>query len=233
MNKINSQNFKRIEQKYILDDKQYQIICSVLKQYFSKNKYFKSTICNIYFDDINYELARISIEKPIYKQKVRARVYKDEKGNFNEVFLELKKKYQDVVFKRRVIISYKEFEDYINYSIIPKSCDSTSMGEIDYVFKRYNLIKKMYLSYDREAYFLKADESFRITIDKNLLYRENKLDFRENSFGEKITDKYVMEIKSNASYPLWFCRLLSENKIYKSSFSKYGNAYKNKLLKSK
>ena len=209
------------------------LLLKTAKQYFSKNKYFKSTICNIYFDDANYELARLSIEKPIYKQKVRARVYKDKVGNFNEVFLELKKKYKDVVFKRRVIISYKEFEDYINYNIIPKSCDSTSFGEIDYVLKRYGLIKKMYLSYDREAYFLKTDENFRITIDKNLLYRENNLDFKESSFGERITDKYIMEIKSSTSYPFWFCRFLSENKIYKSSFSKYGNAYKNKLLNSK
>lgn len=233
MNKINFETFKRVEEKYVLTQEQYEKISCIINEYFSKSQYFQSTICNIYFDTDDFELARISIDKPIYKQKVRARVYKDEVGRFDVVFLEIKSKLDNVVFKRRVMMSYKEFLNYIKKNDIPRNCNKQVIDEIDYIFKKYKLLPKMYLTYNREAYFLKSDKNFRITIDKNITYRENEINFESKCFGKKISSGYIMEIKSMSSYPLWFCKVLSDCNIYPQSFSKYGRAYKDKLLNSK
>ena len=115
--------------------------------------------------------------------------------------------------------------------MMPKQCNLQIMKEIDYAFKFYRLLPVIYISYEREAYFLKDNEDFRLTIDTNLRYRENNIDFKSNEYGELLSDKHIMEVKSLNSYPIWFVKILSENKIYPSSFSKYGEAYKQKLTK--
>lgn len=42
-----------------------------------------------------------------------------------------------------------------------------------------------------------------------------------------------MEIKTGAAIPLWLVEVLSREKIYRSSFSKYGRAYEELMRKNK
>ena len=130
----------RYEQKYLLTKEDYNSLIKYIDNYLVKDKYFMETIYNIYFDNEDYELINRSIEKPIYKEKVRMRSYYKTDNDTN-IFLEIKKKYEDNSNKRRVIISYKEYLDYINKCVIPK-CDKQIMSEIDYCFKKYKLKPK-------------------------------------------------------------------------------------------
>ena len=154
--------FRRVESKYLVKDKEYKQILEKSKKYLEKDKYFKSEILNIYFDTDNYELIRSSLDKPIYKEKVRIRSYKVPNEN-DEIFLEIKKKYDGVVSKRRLSLSLKEFNDY--YYNHKKIKNSQIMEELDYCFKKYDLKPKVFLSYDRESYKCKNDDNFRITFD--------------------------------------------------------------------
>ena len=191
----------RYEQKYYLSNNQFKELINKLNKYIVKDKYFNETIYNIYFDNDYFDLINKSMEKPLYKEKVRMRSYY--KTNFDtKVFLEIKKKYKSNSNKRRVIINYKEYLDYINKSIIP-NCDKQIMSEINYCFEKNNLKPKIKLIYDRLAYNLKDDYSFRITFDTNIRYNLCEMDFNNNDKDIMFMDSgYIMEIKTFKGIPI-------------------------------
>lgn len=221
--------FRRIEKKYLLNEEQYHLLMEKIDKKVNKDQYYKSTICNIYFDTKNYDLIVSSLEKPIYKEKVRLRSY--EVPNLEDsVFLEIKKKYKDIVGKRRVKITLKDFYEYMDHKQI-KNSNSQIMKEIDYCFKKYQLKPVLFLGYDRLSYYDKQDKNFRITIDRNIRSRETNLQLEKGDQGIPYfkENKYIMEIKTIGSIPLWFTNILSELKIYPTSFSKYGSIYQKKI----
>lgn len=223
--------FKRVEKKYLLSEDLYQKLFEKINNYISVDTYDFSTICNIYFDTDDYLLVNRSIEKPIYKEKLRLRSYGVPKKN-SKVFLEIKKKYKGVVGKRRVSAPLKEFYTYFDTGKYP-NVDTQIMNEIDYCFKFYNLKPKVFLAYDRYSYKGKDDSNFRITFDKNIRSRTDNLYLENGDNGMLLLDKncYIMEVKNLGAYPLWFARILSELNIYPTSFSKYGNVYKKQIFK--
>lgn len=223
--------FKRVEKKYLLSEDLYQKLFEKINNYITVDTYDFSTICNIYFDTDDYLLVNRSIEKPIYKEKVRLRSYGVPKKN-SKVFLEIKKKYKGVVGKRRVSVPLKEFYTYFDTGKYP-NVDTQIMNEINYCFKFYNLKPKVFLAYDRYSYKGKDDSNFRITFDKNIRSRTDNLYLENGDNGMLLLDKncYIMEVKTLGAYPLWFARILSELNIYPTSFSKYGNVYKKQIFK--
>lgn len=223
--------FKRVEKKYLLSEDLYQKLFEKINNYITVDTYDFSTICNIYFDTDDYLLVNRSIEKPIYKEKVRLRSYGVPKKN-SKVFLEIKKKYKGVVGKRRVSAPLKEFYTYFDTGKYP-NVDTQIMNEINYCFKFYNLKPKVFLAYDRYSYKGKDDSNFRITFDKNIRSRTDNLYLENGDNGMLLLDKncYIMEVKTLGAYPLWFAQILSELNIYPTSFSKYGNVYKKQIFK--
>ena len=217
-------NFKRVEQKYLLTKEQYVKLFDMIKENIKKNKYFETTICNVYFDTDNNDLIINSIEKPIYKHKVRVRSYGVPKLE-DDVFLEVKIKYKKVVEKRRIKLTLKEFNDYLNYG--KTNLDDQIMKELDYLFKFYNLKPAYFVAYDRKSYKGCDDKNLRITIDTNLRSRKTDLSLELGDSGKLYFDKevYIMEIKTLNAMPLWLVRSLSSLAIYPVSFSKYGSIY--------
>lgn len=220
--------FKRVEQKYVLTEQEYKLLFKKINKCLKKDKYFKSTICNIYFDTINNDLIINSLEKPIFKEKIRLRSYQVPSIN-DDVFLEIKEKYKGIVGKRRIKIKLKDFYTYLETNNYDK--DNQIMNEINYYFKYYDLKPAIYIAYDRLSYCGVDDNSLRITIDSNLRSRNSDLNLELGDAGKcYFKDKnYIMEIKTLGSMPLWLVRSLSELKIYPTSFSKYGSIYQKEL----
>lgn len=220
--------FKRVEQKYVLTEQEYKLLLKKINKHLKKDKYFKSTICNIYFDTINNDLIINSLEKPIFKEKIRLRSYQVPNIN-DDVFLEIKEKYKGIVGKRRIKIKLKDFYTYLETNNYDK--DNQIMNEINYYFKYYDLKPAIYIAYDRLSYCGVDDNSLRITIDSNLRSRNSDLNLELGDAGKcYFKDKnYIMEIKTLGSMPLWLVRSLSELKIYPTSFSKYGSIYQIEL----
>ena len=219
-------HFRRIEQKYLLNEEEYLNVLEELKPYLVEDEYFKSHIYNIYFDTRENDFIIKSLEKPRFKTKLRLRSYgipnKDSK-----VFLEIKQKYKGIVGKRRMELTLKELDDYYK----SKEKKSQIQKEIDYYFKKYSLEPKLFLAYDRDSYKGKEHSGLRITFDQNIRSRRENLRLELGDGGEKLFDEnlYVMEIKSLHSLPLEITKILSRLKIYPTSFSKYGKIYqKNK-----
>ena len=228
---MSNDKFERIEKKYLVSGEKYKHLWERLQNYMTVDEYGLSTICNIYYDTENYELIRRSIEKPAYKEKLRLRSYGVPKDT-TKTFVEIKKKWAGVVYKRRVEMPMAESRAYLNERKEP-SKDSQIKREIDYFLDFYKPVPKMYIAYDRIAMYGKEDPSLRITLDFRIRYRLEDLDLTKGDHGTLVLneDDVLMEIKVGGAYPLWLVDILSELEIYQVSFSKYGTAYKKELAK--
>lgn len=210
--------FERTEIKYLVPKTILNNFMEEIKKEVN-DKIENYTICNIYYDTDDYLLIRRSIEKPVYKEKLRIRTYGIPNDD-DKVFIEIKKKFKSTVYKRRTDIKYIDF----NYNNL--HTDDTQIGrEIEYFSKFYKGIKpKVYISYSRVAF---NNKEVRISFDDNIMYRTTDLNLKSGTYGTSLlNDAVIMEIKINSSIPLWLTKLLTDFKIYKTSFSKYGNAYK-------
>ena len=223
--------FNRVEKKYILSKLQAEVLAKKIGEHIKSGEYPYTKICNIYFDTNNNELIRKSIEKPLYKEKIRLRSY-GIPNKEDEVFLEIKKKFEGVVTKRRIGLKLEDVYNYLENGKKPEK-NNQIFNELDYCFKKYNLKPNMYISYERYSYMAKEDENFRITFDTNIKARDYDLKLDKGDYGLDVLGEnvYLMEIKALGSMPLWFTNALSELEIYPMSFSKYGKVYQNKVLK--
>jgi hypothetical protein len=234
--------FNRYEVKYLIDDATFEKVQNILCDYMELDEYNKKTnsfytISNIYYDTFDNQLIRHSLSKPKYKEKLRLRAYGVPSPE-DEVYLEIKKKVLGLVNKRRTKLklteAYKfaetgrkpDYKDYMNKQVL---------NEIEYIFRRYVLMPKLYLAYDRKAYFGINNRDLRITFDTNIRSRRTDLRLELGDYGERLLDDgiWLMEVKAEKSIPIWLSKMLSEFKIFKTSFSKYGTEYKKMIMETK
>ncbi len=186
--------FERTEKKYILTLSQRRRLLEMVNNYIKPDEYGESTVCSLYFDTPDSRLIRQSMEKPVYKEKLRLRSYSTPKAGSN-VFLELKKKYNGVVYKRRKTLEYTVAKSYIENGVLPD--DSQIMREIDWTMHYYKRFRTDNLDLGKGH------------------YGERILD----------RDLCIMEIKALSAMPLWLTDALSELHVFPGTFSKYGTAY--------
>jgi len=229
--------FNRYEKKFLLDAETYQNIGNKLMEYMEYDSHNSNqefyTISNIYFDTHDSQLIRNSLAKPKYKEKLRLRAYGIPKKD-GMAFLEIKKKVCGLVNKRRTVLTLEEAYRFVNTGIKPgqkEYMNTQVMNEIDYLLKLYKLEPKLYLAYDRIALFGKKDRGLRITFDTDIRSRSYDLRLEYGDYGEKLLqkDQYLMEVKAENSIPVWLAKLLSEYKLYSTSFSKYGRVHEKAL----
>ncbi|MCM1089399.1 MAG: polyphosphate polymerase domain-containing protein [Muribaculum sp.] len=218
--------FKRYELKYLVTREQKALLLQAMEPYMQPDEHGQSLICNIYFDTPDYLLVQRSLESPVYKEKLRLRSY-GMATHDGETFLELKKKYKGVVYKRRVSLREQEAMDYL-LKDKPLRKSNQITDEIDYFREMYQgLAPRVFLSYEREAFYGREDRELRITFDENILWRQEALSLCAGAYGSPLLqlDTALMEVKIASAMPLWLCKLLADNDIFKTHFSKYGNAY--------
>jgi hypothetical protein len=218
--------FKRYEMKYLLDEKKYKQLRQRLQNMLNVDNFGKTTICNIYFDTPDHELIKTSLEKPIYKEKLRLRSYGTPYEG-DTVFVELKKKYKGIVYKRREKMELFTAESYL-YDMQPAEVQTQITKEIDWFMKSYrNLQPSMYISYNRIAMYGVEDPELRVTFDSNILWRDEELWLGCGEWGNPILleGQRLMEIKIPGTMPVWMAHILDELEIYPTSFSKYGRGY--------
>ncbi len=223
--------FKRYELKYMLTQGQKEKILEAMEPYMALDEFGRTTIRNLYFDTDSYRLIRHSIEKPTYKEKLRVRSYSRADSD-STVFVELKKKYNHVVYKRRISLPEKKAMEWVCQG---RHCPTSSQisEEIDYFLDYYEeLHPAVFLSYEREAFYSKDHSDFRVTFDDTILCRQEDLSLESEVYGTPILPEgtVLMEIKCSGGIPLWMTHVLSEEHIYKTSFSKYGTAYQTMIF---
>lgn len=226
--------FNRVEKKYIINDDIYYKLTEQLEEFMIEDEFCIGdkfySISNIYFDTLDNELIRRSIEKPQYKEKLRLRSYGVPNLN-DKVFLEIKKKHKGIVNKRRTIMQLNEAYDFMLHNKIPKNSpyiNEQVLKELKYFNQLYKPIPKLYLAYERKALIGKDNSDLRITFDKNIRTRRESLFLELGNHGEPLLPKgiWLMEIKAIGSMPIWLSKMLTKLEVKASSFSKYGTEYK-------
>ena len=217
--------FRRYEKKYYITAEQAEALLNKIGDRMTPDEYGETVICNLYYDTPDYLLIRRSLDKPLYKEKLRVRCY----GVPNEdstAFIEIKKKFQKVVYKRRLDTTYQEALKYLKTG---DTCQSGQIkNELDWFLKSYKgLAPSTAVFYTRLAFFDKSNPELRITVDKDILWRRKDLDLTLGAYGEHLIDENyrLLEIKIPGAMPVWLAHILSELNIFPNSFSKYGKAF--------
>lgn len=232
--------FERYEMKYLISKEQKQAVLDAISEYMCPDRYGKSTVRNIYYDTDDYILARHSIVKPDFKEKLRIRSYTraDDKS---EVFVELKRKYDHIVYKRRMALPNRDAMKWMagdRSREIEDECHAVSnqvTDEIEYFCNMYKSLKPvLYLSYEREAYAMRDGSDFRVTFDCSIKSRDYDISLESEVYGTDLLDEdmVLMELKASGGIPMWMAEILSKEHIYKISFSKYGKAYSEQIYPS-
>ena len=198
--------FRRYEKKYLVTQEQYDRLAKVFAPRMERDRFSESTISNIYYDTPDFRLIRRSLDQPVYKEKLRLRTYRTPHAD-TEAFVEIKKKYDHVVYKRRIGMNYQQAVDYLDGAPAPE--ESQISREIDWFCRFYEgLQPAMCIFYDRLAVFDREQPDLRVTFDSGIRCRA-----------------CLMEIKIPGAAPLWLARALSDAGVFPSHFSKYGAAY--------
>jgi SPX domain protein involved in polyphosphate accumulation len=225
--------FNRYEKKYLIDYGTYEKLMRRLSDYMEKDAYNRSgksySICNIYYDTPDSQLIRASLQKPVYKEKLRVRSYGSVEPD-GKVFVEIKKKYNKLVNKRRSGMTLATAEHFLQTGVRPEITSGMNAQVIDeaaYLLSHKELYPALYLAYERKAFFGSGQHDLRISFDSHIVTRRTDLSLSSPIYGEPLLspDLRLMEIKVARSIPLWLSHLLSEYRIYPNSFSKYGRAY--------
>ena len=226
-------SFKRIEKKYLLSEQQYEALFHRIGHHLTPDAYCRSTVLSRYLDTPDSRIIRSSIEAEDYKEKLRLRSYGTAAAE-SPVFLELKKKFGGVVYKRRAAMTLEEAERYLRMGIKPY--ESQIMSEIDWAMRLYGRPKgAMMIACEREAWFDEEHPDLRLTFDRNIRYRETELRLDSGSAGINLLPEntVLLEIKTAGAMPLWLADALDAEGILPGSFSKYGAAYMRALSEKK
>ena len=233
MTDVENNIFQRFEIKYMLDSHQRAIVEQAFRGRMLPDPHGESSICNIYYDTPDYRLIRTSVEKPPFKEKIRLRSYGLATRD-SPVFLELKRKAYGIVYKRRVQSTIPLVEKFF-----AGSGDVCAPGqinrEITYFRDYYSvLVPACLIIYDREAYFEPGGD-LRVTLDFNPRYRSERLDLTTSMDGVSLLPEgsAILEIKVQQAEPLWLTSILDRGGIRKTSFSKYGEAYRQQITSLK
>ncbi|MDR0465177.1 MAG: polyphosphate polymerase domain-containing protein [Treponema sp.] len=233
--------FKRYEKKYIITKEQSAFLQERLVRHMKIDRFGEYLVQNLYFDTENWDIVRESIEKPLYKEKLRLRFY----GDYNpesKGFLELKKKFDGIVYKRRIAFSLGEIKKRCVREIVSEAGSQISR-EIDFFLNYRDVSEKIFIAYKRTAYNGIEDQTLRVSFDRDIVFRRCTLNCLNNDYTfcdwpcsdderQILNENFlIMEIKTASSIPLWLTHMLSENNIFPVSFSKYGTCYTKHILK--
>jgi len=227
---------KRVENKYLVDTETYRKLLPEIEKHTVLDEYNRMqdfyTITNIYYDTEDNHLIRTSLSKPKYKEKLRLRAY-GVPTPADMVFLEVKKKFSGVVNKRRAALRLSDAYAFAESYCMPDYAGELQIvRELAFSLQQYRPVPKVYIAYDRRAYF--GENELRITIDTNIRTRRHELLLEAGDFGQPLLPEnlWLIETKTDGALPLWLVQLFSAHQVYATSFSKYGTEY-NYFLKNR
>ncbi|MBC8536027.1 polyphosphate polymerase domain-containing protein [Feifania hominis] len=216
--------FRRMEKKYLLSAEQCARFLEACSPHIQPNAYGRYTVLNCYCDTPDDLLVRRSMERPVFKEKLRLRSY-GAPDESDRVFLEMKRKISGVVYKRRTELELGRAREILAGR--QDIADGQIEREIGYFLSLYHPVAKCILSYERSAFDGTDQPGLRLTVDQGLRARWERLDLALGSEGEPLFGPHwrLLEIKTPDALPLWLTRLLCEMQVRPVSFSKYGNAF--------
>lgn len=237
----------RYELKYVMDWSTYFRMKKDIEVLFKKDpfgdKNGKYNVISLYYDTpaLKFFQEKIDGEERRVKLRLRTYVHKDRIDNKRrmkqpDVFIEIKKKINKNVLKKRVYLDEKKAREFIEnpslgkpfMKLVDKKGKET-LREVEYLKSIFKLKPTIVVSYTRQAFVSKDNLNVRVTFDSNIRYRR-----RDFSLKMKGGDNYllppnllVMEIKYTDYFPLWLVQLIQKYECGIRTFSKYCTGIEN------
>jgi len=227
-------NFLRFEFKYLLRKELRDIIekeignFMMLDPFVARQPQRNYIVRSLYYDDPSLSSYHQKMEGMLLRSKFRLRTYTDNPEDTCSTYLEVKGRYNSLVFKHRAGF------DIAKASRLFADCASTTEGITRHIVAspvadqfRYELEQKkiapvMLIDYIRRPYFSKYDPDFRLTLDDHLYATRSDHLFpsRPGIRREFLPGYTVMEIKFKNSIPLWFHRIIKNHSLKQLPISK-------------
>lgn len=241
---VMSDAFKRVERKYLMSTGEFERLMGLLADRFAPDFYAHSRISSLYYDTPAFAMIDRSLEKPLYKEKLRVRAYGTPAPD-GVVYVELKKKFDGVVYKRRVgmtspasraFLAGMPYEQAVaSFPLADAALQEASLApkalqiarEIRACCERWEgLHPATMIVVERDALHSIDGSDVRLTFDHSPQWRTDNLSFSADATGQELMPGQVlMEIKCLGAYPLWLAHLLTREHLYSQPCSKYGRAY--------
>ncbi len=219
--------FARVETKYLMPlGRLAELESGLRRQGFERMDFGSPMVRSLYWDTPDHALIRASLDRPAYKEKLRLRAY-GEPGTADRSYVEIKKKYNGVVFKRRTELPLREAMDGLLSGRLPGEAGQIGR-EVLWMLRRWGLRPAAVIACNRDAWFCREDPGLRVTVDRDLSFRDWAFDLNDPSPGLPLlpADRRLVEIKASGAFPLWLVRLLNGSGAERTRFSKYGTAYR-------
>lgn len=227
----------RIEYKYLVPNKSVSNVLNHLLPYLILDKYSAQmpnneyTVRSIYFDTLHLNFYHEKISGIKKRKKLRIRGYNKYEDD-SVVFLEIKNKNGPTIFKNRAGVNYSDLQDLlglgdVNRYVIafPKITKSIENAR-KFLYNLHNLSLKPIIKiiYEREAYYYKFDNGWRLTFDKRLRSTLNvnpKYLYEDIKTISSLTNHTILEIKGSGNMPNIFRNAIANFGISLQSLSKY------------
>ncbi len=220
------ESFARVEVKYMLTSARLPVFEAGLRSHgFCCRDFGSPLVQSLYYDSPDRLLIRSSLERPAYKEKLRLRAY-GQPGAASMSFVEVKKKYRGVVYKRRTALPLEEAARGLQERLLPAETGQVGREAL-WMVRRWNLVPSAVIAYNRSAWFSSLEPEIRITLDRNISFRDYDLDLSlpSENIPLILPDQRILEIKTGGVYPRWLAELLQAAGAKRIHFSKYGTAY--------
>ena len=227
-------HFARFEFKYILSAAKRQAVETDLLYFLEydpfvanrpDHKYF---VRSLYFDDPAYSSFHDKIDGLMSRYKFRVRTYSSSPEVNVPVFLEIKGRHNNLVFKHRTPIVREDAQGEVLTDvfqpdqILSHAQDGSVRDQFEYDFYRRHLKPVALIDYHRRPYISKYDPGFRITFDEKLQATQSNRLYPLQTYAPRrvIAGYSVVEVKFRHHLPSWFHQVIQAHELQRISISK-------------
>lgn len=226
-------HFARYEFKYILSAEKREAVENDLFFFLDYDPFVESQpghryfVRSLYFDSPTFTAFHDKIDGVKSRYKFRARTYSDSPAEDVPLFLEIKGRHNNLVYKHRTpvgqTIDWRTISHaQVGYELQKHASPSTVADQFRYDLLRKSLRPVALIDYQRRPYISKYDPNFRITFDEQLRATHTSQLFSNWSPAPRriLAGYTVVEVKFRHHLPAWFHQVIQAHELRRVSISK-------------
>lgn len=227
-------HFARFEFKYILSAQKRREVERDMRFFLEydpfvatrpDHKYF---VRSLYYDDPVYTAFHNKIDGLYSRSKFRLRTYSEWPDEKVPMFLEIKGRHNNLVFKHRALVDSGQYDwstikkHRLSQLLLEQTESSSVRKQFEYELLRKQLSPVALIDYRRRPYISKYDPSFRVTFDEQLMATQTECLFPGSLQSAKniMAGYTVLEVKFRHHLPSWFHRVIQTHELRRVSISK-------------
>lgn len=219
----------RFEMKYLVSQAKAEALTHYLEPLLTPDKFSQCQpggyypVSSLYLDTDDLKLCRESLDGKKNRFKLRVRAYCDAINSPR--FLEIKRRMNAVIIKDRAQTSSAEVAALFGNDLSGfADLDDATRKQFQMYLRSIYAKPKVLIRYMRKAYLAGLDHSVRITLDKDLGYKQTTdpvVEMAGLGWQRVPLPGQILEIKFTGAYPGWVAEIVRRFGLQAQSVSKY------------